>query len=106
MSEDARFKPGDRVWVKDDERPGHIRTPHYIRGKTGWVEAVHGVFRNPESLAYGGDGLPKRPLYLVGFPQSDVWGQRYRGASRDRLFVDIFEHWLEPAENAKAGGAA
>ena len=106
MSEEARFRPGDRVWVKDDERPGHIRTPHYIRGKTGWIEAVHGAFRNPESLAYGGDGLPKRPLYLVGFTQSDVWGQRYRGASRDRLYVDIFEHWLELAENTKAGGAA
>ena len=65
------------------------------------------MFRNPESLAYGGDGLPTRPLYLVGFPQRR-WGPRYQGAPRDRLYVDIFEHWLEPAETdeqARAGGA-
>jgi hypothetical protein len=96
MSE-ARFQPGDRVWVRDEERPGHLRTPHYIRGKTGSIEAVHGSFRNPESLAYGRDGLPRRPLYLVGFLQSEVWERRYRGGPRDRVYVDIYEHWLEPA---------
>ena len=94
---DATFKPGDRVRVKAQNPPGHVRTPRYVRGKTGWVEAVHGDFRNPESLAYGGDGLPKRTLYLVGFRQSDVWGSRYQGAGEDKLFVDIYEHWLEPA---------
>jgi nitrile hydratase beta subunit-like protein len=92
----ARFKPGDRVLVRMEDRPGHIRTPWYVRGKRGWIERVHGEFRNPESLAYGGDGLPERPLYLVGFEQSQVW-QKY-GAARDKLFVDIYEHWLEPAK--------
>jgi hypothetical protein len=91
----ARFKAGDRVRVRADDRPGHIRTPFYIRGKTGWVERVHGTFLNPESLAYGQDGLPKRPLYLVGFQQAAVW-DRY-GAPKDKLFIDIYEHWLEPA---------
>jgi hypothetical protein len=90
-----RFKAGDRVRVRADDRPGHIRTPFYIRGKTGWVERVHGTFLNPESLAYGQDGLPKRPLYLVGFQQAEVW-DRY-GAPKDKLFIDIYEHWLEPA---------
>jgi nitrile hydratase subunit beta len=92
----AKFKPGDRVLVKMEDRPGHIRTPWYVRGKRGWIERVHGEFRNPESLAYGGDGLPERPLYLVGFEQSQVW--RKYGAARDKLFVDIYEHWLEPAK--------
>ena len=101
MSQETRFRPGDRVWVKNEERAGHIRTPHYIRGKTGQIEAVHGVFRNPESLAYGGDGTPKRPLYLVGFPQSEVWGRRYRGAQQDKIYVDIYEHWLEPASETR-----
>lgn len=96
MSESAgRFKPGDRVRVRAEDRPGHIRTPFYIRGKTGWVERVHGEFRNPESLAFGGDGLPKRPLYLVGFHQGEVW--REYAAPEDKLFVDIYEHWLDPA---------
>ena len=91
----GRFKPGDRVRVRFEERPGHIRTPFYVRGKTGWVEQYHGDFPNPEELAYGKDGLPPRPLYLVGFRQADLW-QEYR-APGDKLFVDIYEHWLEPA---------
>jgi hypothetical protein len=91
----GRFKTGDRVRVRAEDRPGHIRTPFYIRGKTGWVERVHGEFHNPESLAFGGDGLPKRPLYLVGFHQAEVW-DRY-AASKDKLFIDIYEHWLDPA---------
>lgn len=92
-----RYLPGDRVRVRADDPSGHVRTPRYVRGKTGWVERVHGEFRNPESLAYGGDGLPERPLYLVGFQQAEVWGPRYAGPSNDTLTVDIYEHWLEPA---------
>jgi nitrile hydratase len=91
----AKFKPGDRVRIRFEDRPGHLRTPWYIRGKTGWVERVHGEFLNPESLGHGGDGLPKRPLYMVAFRQDEVWDQY--SARCDKLLVDIFEHWLEPA---------
>ena len=90
-----RFKAGDRVRVRVALPAGHCRTPAYIRGKSGTVEALHGVFRNPESLAYGGDGLPKQPLYLVRFAQREVWGG-YGGAPQDQLLVDLYEHWLEP----------
>jgi nitrile hydratase len=90
------FKPGDRVRVKAEERPGHVRTPAYVRGKHGWVERVHGEFRDPEKLAYGRDGLPRQPLYMVGFLQTDLWQQRYAESPRDSLYVDIFESWLEP----------
>ncbi len=90
-----QFHPGDRVRVKAEERPGHIRTPAYVRGKLGWVERVHGAFRNPEQLAYGNDGLPRQPLYLVGFHQTDLW-ERYAASAADTLYVDIYEHWLEP----------
>jgi len=91
----GKFKPGDRVKVKFEDRPGHIRTPWYIRGKTGWIERVHGDFLNPESLAVARDGLPKKTLYLVAFNQSDVWGTSARRT--DKVFGDIYEHWLEPA---------
>ena len=93
----ARFQRGDRVRVRANGQRGHVRTPGYVRGKTGRIEAVHGDFRNPESLAYGGDGLPRRPLYLVAFDQAHLWGSRYRGPQGDTLTVDIFEHWLESA---------
>ena len=81
--------------VRAEDRPGHIRTPFYVRGKSGWVERVYGEFPNPELLAYGRDGLPKRTLYLVGFHQKEIWHQ-YRAGAQDKLCVDIYEHWLEP----------
>ena len=92
----GKYQAGDRVRVRTDERSGHVRTPYYVRGKIGWVERIYGEFLNPESLGHGGDGLPKRPLYLVGFRQTEVWGA-YRHSGHDKLFVDIFEHWLDPA---------
>ncbi|HLZ26460.1 MAG TPA: SH3-like domain-containing protein [Chloroflexota bacterium] len=88
------FKPGDRVRVKADERAGHVRTPAYVRGKLGWVERIHGAFRDPEKLAYGGDGLPLQPLYMVGFHQTDLW-RPYAASGGDSLYVDIYEPWLE-----------
>jgi hypothetical protein len=97
--EQAKFKPGDRVKVRMEDRPGHIRTPWYIRGKSGWIERVYGEFLNPESLAYGRDGLPRRTLYLVAFNQADVW-EKSTG-SKDKVLVDVYEHWLESAARGR-----
>jgi nitrile hydratase len=74
--------------------PGHVRTPFYIRGKTGVVERVLGVYRNPEELAYGRDGEPGAPLYRVRFLQHDVWPD-YAGRPDDAVDVEIYQHWLE-----------
>jgi nitrile hydratase subunit beta len=91
----VRFDPGDRVRVLPSEKPGHVRTPAYLKGKTGWIESRIGEFPNPEELAYGLSGLPERPLYKVGFRQTDLW-KGYRGPAEDCLYADIYEHWLEP----------
>jgi nitrile hydratase len=91
-----RFNVGDRVRVKRSFPPGHRRTPHYIRGKEGVVERVCGAFPNPEELAYGFDGEPKRVLYRVRFKQSEVW-PGYAGPERDWIEMEIYEHWLEKA---------
>jgi len=96
MSSAAKFKSGDRVQVRFEDRPGHIRTPWYIRGKTGRIERSYGEFLNPESLGHGGDGLPKKVLYLVAFQQGEVW--HGYNVKKDKLLVDIFEHWLEAAD--------
>ena len=58
------------------------------------IVAHRGNFLNPESLAHGGDGLPKQPLYTVEFNQSEVW-PKYLGESHDRILVDVYQHWLE-----------
>ena len=93
----APFEPGQQVRVRLDNPPHHYRTPAYIQGKTGIVEKLWGEFRNPESLGHGGDGLPKKALYAVKFAQPDVWGS-YSGPRNDTLVVDLYEHWLIPAE--------
>ncbi len=95
MSE-ARFKPGERVKVLKAYPLGHVRTPFYIRGHTGTVERLCGVFPNPEELAQMRDGLPAQPLYRVRFFQKSIWPD-YRGGAKDVLEVEIFQHWLEPA---------
>jgi len=90
-----RFNVGDRVRVKNSHPPGHRRTPAYIRGKAGVIERVCGTFANPEEVAYGFDGEPRRVLYRVRFRQQDVW-PRYAGAPQDLIEMEIYEHWLEP----------
>ena len=94
MAEPA-FKPGMMIRVRDIPVKGHVRTPAYVRGRQGWIEGLQGAFPNPERRAYGADGLPPVPLYLVRFRQSDLW-PGYDGG--DSLVLDIFEHWLERAE--------
>ena len=91
-----RFNVGDRVVVKRRFPPGHRRTPHYIRGKTGEIERICGAFPNPEELAYGFDGEPKKVLYRVRFAQKEVWPD-YEGPQCDIIEMEIFEHWLEAA---------
>lgn len=93
------YQPGDPVRVRVDAPAGHFRTPAYIQGHTGRVAALCGVFPNPESLAYGGSGRPAQPLYRVEFAQTRVWPE-YPGPAADKILVDLYQHWLEPAAPA------
>jgi hypothetical protein len=79
---------GTTVRVSPRQLDRHHRTPGYLKGRRGRIERTHGRFRNPETRAYGGDGLPEQELYLVSF---DL-------ASGDRVLADVFEHWLEEAQ--------
>ena len=88
-----QLAPGTHVRVRDDYPPGHIRTPVYVRGKEGVVVRAFGSFPNPETLAIGRDGLPKKTLYEVRFKQKDLWSD-YAGPEADCLDIDIYEHWL------------
>lgn len=91
-----RFLPGAVVRVKNGPAPGHIRTPWYLRGKTGRVERICGAFGNPEELAYGRPG-GKLPLYRVRFTMTEVWGETTERPD-DTIDAEIFEHWLEAAD--------
>ena len=81
------YRVGQQVRVAARRHEGHHRTPGYVKGKTGRIERVYASFTNPETRAYGKDGLPEQRLYSVGFAHGD-----------HRVYVDIFEHWLEEAE--------
>jgi nitrile hydratase subunit beta len=91
------FVPGDTI----DSRAavGHCRTPWYLRGKTGTIAQVQGIFRDAEKLAYHKPGQPKLTLYKVRFKQRDIW-PNYTGPANDTLESDIYEHWLRPVAPA------
>jgi nitrile hydratase subunit beta len=96
----ARFSTGDRVrvrldWPEAGPKRVHIRTPHYLRGRSGVVERVLGAYPNPETLAFGQAGQPPQPLYQIRFAQAPLWD---KGAPADTVVADIYEHWLEPEE--------
>ena len=78
------FAVGDRVRVADRAHAGHHRTPRYVKGRRGRIERIHGSFTNPETRAYGSDGLPEVVLYQVAFELEPA-----------RTYVDVYEHWLE-----------
>jgi len=82
--------------VRDDMPPGHVRTPTYLRGKTGWVERKLGPFPNPEQLAYRHTGVPT-DLMRIRFTMADVWGLSCDSPA-DTIDAEIYAHWLEPAE--------
>jgi nitrile hydratase len=95
-AENPKFSPGDTVCIRPGMAPGHIRTPWYLRGKTGRVERICGAFGNPEELAYGrGDRAPV-PLYRVRFTMAEIWGAETETPD-DTIDAEIFEHWLIPA---------
>lgn len=91
-----RFSHGQRVRIADRTPPGHHRVPSYVKGKIGVIERVCGMHGMPENFIRG-DGRPAQRLYRVSIPQTRLW-KSYDGADSDILEVDIFEHWLEPAE--------
>ena len=92
----TRFKTGDRVVVKAQNPPGHIRTPMYLRGKRGVILRDYGAWKNPEQLAYGRDGLPAQVNYWVQFRMDEIWGSKGKTATNDTVAAEIYEHWLEP----------
>ncbi|HET9902989.1 MAG TPA: SH3-like domain-containing protein [Xanthobacteraceae bacterium] len=94
--ERAPYAPGARVRIVNLDKPGHVRTPMYVREQVGIVERYCGDFENPEERAYGRVGRPRIRLYRVRFNQHDLWPD-YDGPESDTLEIEIYDHWLRPA---------
>ncbi len=94
----ARFDPGDRVRVRPAAKPGHVRTPGLPEGQAGAGRSR--ARRVPQPRGPRLRSLrrsPERVLYKVTFRQGDLW-DGYEGTADERLYADVYEHWLEPAE--------
>ncbi|MDE2380530.1 nitrile hydratase subunit beta [Bradyrhizobium sp.] len=90
----ALFAVGDRVRAKDIHPPTHTRLPHYVRGRVGRIEHVHGCHVYPDSNARGAGEDPQW-LYTVAFTGSDLWPDAPDpGLS---VSVDAWEPYLERA---------
>jgi nitrile hydratase len=89
-----RFKPGDYVVACNFNPSGHTRLPRYVRGKRGVIDRVHGTFVYPDTNAHHGGEQPQ-PVYCVRFAARDLWGP---ATTRDSLYVDLWEDYLENAE--------
>ena len=90
-----RFEVGQAVRIADRTPPVHHRVPSYAKGKVGTIERICGLHGQPEHFIRG-DGEPKQRIYRVRIPQDGLWPD-YDGGARDKLEIEIFEHWLEDA---------
>ena len=91
-----KFTTGQRVRIADRTPPVHHRVPSYAKGRVGIIERVCGMHGMPEKFIRG-DGKPAQRLYRVTISQTELWNS-YGGTESDILEIEIFEHWLEPAE--------
>ena len=88
------FAVGDRVRVRDESVPGHMRMPGYVRGKTGVVVGVSPAYPFPDAHGHG-VAAEDEPTYDVRFRSEDLWP----GSSDPALVhVGLFESYLERAK--------
>ena len=86
-----RLLPGDRVRVRSDFVPGHVRMPGYIRGKTGTVVQVSPAYPFPDAHAHG-IAAEDEPTYDVRFRSEELWPD---SADAALVHVGVFESYLE-----------
>jgi nitrile hydratase len=88
------FAIEDRVRVRMDSVPGHMRMPGYIRGKSGVVVGISPVYPFPDAHAHGVPAEDE-PTYDVRFRSEDLWPG---SADSALVHVGVFQSYLERAE--------
>jgi nitrile hydratase len=86
-----RFRKGDRVRVRLDFVPGHVRMPAYIRGKAGVVVGESPAYPFPDAHAHD-VAAEDEPTYDVRFEAEDLWPN---SADRAAVHVGVFQSYLE-----------
>lgn len=87
------FRAGDRVKVRADHVPGHVRMPAYIRGKVGVVVGVSPAYPFPDAHAHGLKAEDE-PTFDVRFEAAELWPD---GADAAFVHVGVFQSYLERA---------
>ncbi len=82
---------GDRVRVKDNFVPGHIRMPAYIRGKEGVVVGVSPAYPYPDAHGHGLQSAWQRS-FDVRFSSRHLWPD---GAEDAEVQVGVFHSYLQ-----------
>lgn len=86
-----RFLPGDKVRVRSDFVPGHVRMPGYIRGREGVVVSESPPYPFPDAHAHGVDAADE-PTYDVRFRTEELWPD---SADAALVHVGVFQSYLE-----------
>jgi len=86
-----RFLPGDRVRVRSDYVPGHIRMPGYVRGKAGVVVSESPSYPFPDAHAHG-VAAADEPTYDVRFRSEELWSNT---ADAALVHLAVFQSYLE-----------
>src|SRR3954447_1639164 len=87
----ARLRIGDRVVVRSDHVPGHVRMPAYIRGKQGVVVGESPAYPFPDAHAHG-VAAEDEPTYDVRFRSDELWPASCDAAL---VHVAVFESYLD-----------
>jgi nitrile hydratase subunit beta len=93
VEEPPRFAVGDRVRVRDEDRPGHTQRVGYLRGRTGTVAMLQPAALLPDTHAVFQGENPQH-VYAVEFDSREVWGP---DAEAFTITADMFDTYLEPA---------
>ena len=106
LRKDAKYRPcfkaGDRVVARNLNPVGHTRLPRYVRGHRGVIHRDWGVFIFPDTHARG-EGTKPQHCYAVEFDARELWGSDHPVG--ERVYVDLWEDYLEADREARAGGA-
>lgn len=98
FGETPMFRPGEQVRVVERFPLGHYRVPLYLRGKIGVVDRLVQPAVDNEEEGFGRNAGMKRHYYRISVPMTEIWHE-YAGARQDRLYIEVFETWLEPVRH-------
>ncbi len=93
ISDQPKFKVGDRVQTHRFGRAGHTRLPRYARGRTGVVQHIQPAALLPDTHAHF-LGENAQHVYSVRFDSQELWGP---DAEPFDLSIDLYESYLEAA---------